>query len=574
MVRMVRRETKDIAPDEIFLDSTNLMARDEDQLEGRVEKPVPRAALLSIAAVFVFAASAFAVRALDLQVVNGDGYAKISRENRLDRSVVFAPRGLLYDRQGTRLAWNDLMETSASSTSSVSEPPPARRYIQAGGFSHILGFVRYPKADARGEWWREEYVGVSGAEYAYDDILRGENGSLMTETDARGDSVRSHLVEPVKNGEDVTLSIDADIQAKLFELLSSHARRNNFQGGASVIMDIHTGEIIAMVSFPEYDNAAFAEGSTQAVRDANNSETTPLLNRVFAGAYTPGSIVKPIFAAAALAERLIDPAKRILSTGELHVPNPYDPEKPSIFKDWKAHGWVNMREAIAVSSDVYFYVVGGGFGDQKGLGIAKIDEYAKRFGLGVPTGVEFAGEVLGVIPTPEWKRDVFDGDPWRLGDTYNTAIGQYGFQITPMQAVRYTAAVANGGSLVVPRLTAGDTPRGSEEVGVSPENMRVIQEGMRMAVSSYEADRTAKALDMPALSIAAKTGTAQLGVRNQWMNSWAVGFWPYENPRYAFATLLEKAPAGTLSGASPGMRPFFEWLIAEKPAYASQVAVH
>lgn len=561
------RQVKEIDPEDIFLDSSNLPGLDDDKLEGRVERPISRGAIFAVGLVFLSVGAVFAAQAFELQILDGDTYAQISRENRITRAVVFAPRGIVYDRTGERLAWNDI--AGASTTEDVEEEkgaPPHRRYANLPGLSHVVGFIRYPKADSSGAWWREEYSGVSGAEYVFDDVLQGTNGSVLTETDARGDLVRTDLVEPDKAGQDIALSIDAEVQSKLYSLLSAHARTHNFEGGAAVIMDVHSGEVLALTSFPEYDNAAFADGDIDAVRAASNDPRTPLLNRVISGLYTPGSIVKPIFAAAALAEGIISPEKQILSTGALIIPNPYDPDKPSIFRDWKEHGLVNMREAIAVSSDEYFYTIGGGVGSQPGLGIERIDAYARLFGLGEPTGIALLGEASGIIPTPEWKEKVFDGDPWRVGDTYITTIGQYGFQITPIQAVHFVAAIANGGTLVRPRLLLGSEGE-SKSIGITPAHMKIIEEGMRMAVSSYEADRTAKALDMPGLQIAAKTGTAQLGNRNQWMNSWVIGYWPYENPRYAFAVVLEKAPAGTLSGASPAMRPFFEWLVAEHPEY-------
>ncbi len=565
--------SREIAPDEIFLDSTNLPALDPASLEGRVERPLSRASVLAIGVVFFCGVAVFAFKSYDLQVVHGAEYAEVSRENRLNRDIVFSPRGVLYDRTGERLAWNDIGITAASSTADTPEAgdaPPPRFYYDAPGLAHVLGFVRYPKRDASGTWWREEYVGVSGAEKTFDAELRGTNGSRLTETDARGASVRSHLVEPALPGRDVALSIDARVQSELFRILSEHAKGNGFRGGAAVIMDTETGELIALTSFPEYDNKLFAEGDATAIGAASNDERTPLLDRAVGGLYTPGSIVKPIFAAAALSEGIISPEKKIHSSGSISVPNPYDPSKPTVFRDWRAHGWTDVREAIAVSSDVYFYTVGGGFGGQKGLGIYKLDEYARRFGLGRPTGIALSGEQSGVIPTPEWKLDVFGpDDPWRLGNTYHTAIGQFGFQITPLQAVRYTAAIANGGSLLTPHLIASSTPEATD-LGVSADILGIVREGMRMAVHSDLENRTARSLDIAGAEIAGKTGTAELGTRNQYMNSWAIGFWPASHPRYAFAAVLERAPAGTPSGAAPGMRKFFDWLFSEGPEYLAR----
>src|SRR3989344_1287811 len=412
-----------------------------------------------------------------------------------------------------------------------------------------------------------EYGGVSGVELAFNDALGGINGSSMTETDARGKIQQQNIILHPENGRDITLSIDAQLQSKLYTLLSAHATRQGFQSAVAVIMDVETGELLALTSFPEYDNVAFTEGDSAAIMEVSASERAPLLNRAIAGLYAPGSIVKPIFAVAALAEKIISPETQILSTGAITVPNPYDPSKPSVFRDWTVHGLVDMRTAIAVSSDEYFYTIGGGYGAQKGLGIAKLDEYSRRFGLGEPTGIAILGEESGIIPTPEWKEQVFGpDDPWRIGNTYHTAIGQYGFQVTPIQAVRFTSAIANGGKLLVPQLIASSTPQYTD-LQISDEYLQIVREGMRLAVTSTRSDATVKSLNMSGIQIAAKTGTAEIGSKNQWMNSWSIGYWPADDPRYAYAVVLERAPAGTLSGAAPGLRPFFEWLVANKPEY-------
>jgi penicillin-binding protein 2 len=236
-------------------------------------------------------------------------------------------------------------------------------------------------------------------------------------------------------------------------------------------------------------------------------------------------------------------------------------------KDWRAHGWTNMRQAIAVSSDVYFYAIGGGYQNQPGLGISRLDSYAHRYGLGEMTGIVLPGEVEGLVPTPEWKESIFGDDPWRLGDTYNTSIGQYGFQVTPVQMVRAVGAIANGGDLMVPQIVASSTPE-TTALGIPDEYLSVVREGMRLAVSDSSVG-TARAINVSGMELAGKTGTAEVGSRKQYMNSWVIGFWPASNPKYAFATVLEKAPAGTLSGAAPSMNPFFYWLLQNRREMAN-----
>lgn len=561
MIGNIIRRTREIDPDEIFLDSSNLPSRDERQFEGRVVRPVSARAIAGVGAVFFLIVLVFAGRMYDLQVAHGASYTEISEHNRLDKNVVFAFRGVIYDRTGRELAWNEPGE-DASNT-----PYALRAYDTRPGLSHTIGFIRYPKADARGSWWREEYAGVSGVERSMNTLLSGENGSTMVETDAHGAIQTNNLVIPAQAGKDAHLSIDADVQSALYKALETQMHAQHFEGGAGVIVDVQTGEILALTSVPEYNHLAFATGDSEAIKRTSEHSSSPQLNRAIGGVYAPGSIVKPIFAAAALQEKVIGPNDIIVSTGKITIPNPYDKEHPSIFRDWTVHGPIDMRTAIAVSSDEYFYTIGGGFGGRKGLGITKIDDYARRFGIGSTTGITLAGEQEGVIPTPAWKEVVFNGDPWRIGDTYHTAIGQYGFQITPIQAALFTAAIANGGKLLVPSLLASSTPQ-YREVGVSDEYLQIVREGMRLAVTSDRKDATAKSLYIGGIHIAAKTGTAQIGAKNQWMNSWAIGFWPAENPRYAFAAVLEKAPAGTNSGTAPGLAPFFRWLVEEHPEYS------
>ena len=246
------------------------------------------------------------------------------------------------------------------------------------------------------------------------------------------------------------------------------------------------------------------------------------------------------------------------------MPNPYDPDNPTIFKDWRVNGWTDARRAIAVSSDVYFYTVGGGFKDQRGMGIAVIDKWLKAFGYGQDAGLEGFSSKEGTIPTPEWKAEAFPSDPtWRLGNTYHTAIGQFGTQVTPLQAVRTAAALANSGTLLVPTLIASSTPQG-QKIPVDAHALQVAREGMRMAVKE---GGTATGANVPYVAVAAKSGTAQVGMKNEYVNAWLIGFWPYENPKYAFALLLDRAPAGATTGGNIIISQFLSWMHANAPEY-------
>ena len=189
----------------------------------------------------------------------------------------------------------------------------------------------------------------------------------------------------------------------------------------------------------------------------------------------------------------------------------------------------------------------------------------RLFGFGSSVGQGFFAGKKGTIPTESWKAENFPGDPWRIGDTYHTAIGQYGFQVTPLQAVRAVASIANGGRLLSPTLISGDTSHISETetVPVADANLQIVREGMREGVLTG----ISKGLNVPAVEIASKTGTAELGTKKQFVNSWVTGFFPYENPKYAFAILMEKGPSTNTIGALSVMRKLVDWMTVNTPEY-------
>lgn len=552
----------EIAPDEIFLDSSNIPEFDRDQFEGRIEKPISQRTLYMIGICFLLVGVFFLFKISNLQVVEGGKYKRISENNTLHHSLIFSERGAITDRNGKLLAW-DTIDPNQNDYS-------LRAYTTDPGHSNLLGYVKYPKKDKYGFYYNTEYIGADGVEKYYNDMLSGEHGLKINETDALGNKISESMIRPAKKGENIVLSVDSRLQNSFYEAIKKTAETSGFRGGAGILMHVETGEVVASVTYPEYDSNIMTDGrDTAAIKSLLSDDNNPFLNRVSSGLYSPGSILKPIFALAALQEKIISPEKQIESTGELRLPNPYRPGEFSIFKDWKAHGWTDMREAIAVSSDVYFYQIGGGFPGQQGLGIERIDEYSKMFGFGSIIEDSFFTGKKGNIPTPEWKKENFKGDIWRIGDTYNTSIGQYGFQVTPIQATRAVAALANGGKMIEPTILFGDTSRPSKTVQLpiqNPEYYRIISEGMRMTVT----EGTAQATNVPYIEIAAKTGTAQVGVRNQYINSWIVGFFPYQNPKYAFVLLLERGPATTTYGASPTFRMFLDLVQMRAPEYFSQ----
>jgi penicillin-binding protein 2 len=557
---MKKRYSQNIDPDEIFLDVRNSPDFNEQQFEGHIEKAI------SVKTIRFFSYFCFAVFVLlvwktaDLQIVQGKDLYSKSLENKLDKTPVIAERGVIYDRNGIELAWNSEYQEDKDILK--------RSYTKSSGLSHVLGYVNYPKKDESGIFWRTEYIGRSGAELTYNDILSGKNGVKYFETNAKGEVVSSGGVTPSVPGSNIYLSVDQRVSSAIYEGLRSVAEDVGYRGGAGVVMDVKTGEIIALTNYPEYSSEVLSTGTDKAIIEGYSKDIgKPYMNKVVLGRYTPGSIVKPFVALAALAEGVIDPLKTIYSSGSISIPNPYYPELKSTFYDWKAHGYVDMREAIAVSSDVYFYEITGGFEDQKGIGIANIDKYSKLFAIGERTGINVPEEADGVIPTPEWKSKVFKGDIWRVGDTYNTSIGQYGYQVTPIQMVRAVSALANKGELIVPTLLKDEVGEKSKIENFTDEMYKIVHEGMRMTVT----EGTAQVLNTGAVDIAAKTGTAQVGISKSRINSWSVGFFPYENPQYAFALLLESGPSENGVSASVAFRRAIDKLNLEYPEFFESI---
>ncbi len=567
----IRRHTE-IDPDEIFIDSSNLPDFDTDQFEGQIERPISKNSIRIAGTIFLCIALFFTYKIATLQVVSGDKYRNISENNRLHHSLLFAERGAITDREGKLVAWNEIDPVQSDFS--------LRSYAPDAGIHNLVGYVKYPKKDKFGFYYNTEFSGADGVEKFFNDLLSGDNGLKITETDALGKTLSESVVRPPKKGDNISLSVHLGAQKAMYDSIAEIARRSGFIGGAGIVMDIKNGEVLVSVSNPEYDSNVLTDGKdVERINGYLQNKNNPFLDRVSSGLYTPGSILKPIFALAALVEGVITPEKQIESTGELKVPNPYRPGEFTVFKDWKAHGYTDMREAIAVSSDVYFYQIGGGFPGQKGLGIDNIDKYSLMFGFGDTLDGTFFSGKKGVIPTPEWKKLNFDGDIWRVGDTYNTAIGQYGFQVTPIQAVRATAALANSGTLLTPTLVSEKTKKellnkGNGEEGITEAEYRaihteskkipvtqeayyrVVREGMRQTVT----EGSMRQLNVPYVKVAGKSGTAQLGVAKKQINSWAVGFFPSDAPKYAFAVLLERGPNTATEGGTAAMALWLDWM--------------
>ncbi len=531
--RKHKRSFDDVAPDEIFLDAKNIPQFDTQQFEGRIEKPIPKNIITFIGIFFIVVLCIYGFRAGGLSLVHGDEFLKESENNSLAEEPIFAERGIIYDRTGEKLAWNAPAREGE---------PFSRRMYKTPGFSHLLGYVSYPAKDNQGNYWQSEFIGKASVEKLAETELSGANGSRLIERDARGQIYNENLIAEPVPGKNIDLTIDARVQSALFDRLQKVADAGGYSGGAAAMMDITNGELIALTSYPEYDSSVLSEGTdSQTISHYFKDTRSVFVNRAISGLYAPGSIVKPFMATAALTEGVVTPETKILSNTQITIPNPFNPSQPSIFRDYHPNnGWLDIRNALRVSSNIYFFNVIGGYQNQKGIGIEKAAEYLHKFGIAEKTGIDLDGEKTGNIPTPTWKAKVFPKEPWRIGDTYNTAIGQYSFQVTPIEMLRAVASIANNGTLVTPHIRK-ESPAPTTPLPIPNTYLPVIREGMRLVAESG----TAATMGTLPFKVAVKTGTAEVQVAGKYnrVNSWMIGFFPYEAPRYAFVIMLERGPS-------------------------------
>jgi penicillin-binding protein 2 len=438
-----------------------------------------------------------------------------------------------------------------------------RNYADSLIFSHIIGYegkIKQEEFDQHPEYFLTDSIGKQGIEKSYEASLRGTYGSHQMEVDSMG-KVQKDLgvIAPVA-GKDLILNIDADLQKKIFDILQSQLETSGLQKGSVVALDPRTGAVLALVSYPSFDNNLFARGiEPDEYKNLLNDESKPLFNRAISGEYPPGSTIKPILATAALKEGVIDEHTQIESRGGISVGNFF-------FGDWKAHGFTDVRQAIAVSSDVFFYSVGGGYGSVRGLGMDLMKKYENMFGLGAKTGIDTTGEASGFIPDPAWKQEKI-GERWYIGDDYHAAIGQGFVLATPLQMINAIAAIANGGTLYVPHIVSQIKESNGKTTTIAPsiiqdhivdlDIIRVVREGMRQTVTQG----TAQSLNDLPVAVAGKTGTAEFG-SNQKTQGWFESFAPYDNPEIALIVLTEGQEEHGYN-AVPIAKSILQWYFGE-----------
>jgi len=414
-----------------------------------------------------------------------------------------------------------------------------REYSDGYNFAHLVGYKR-----KTGE--------KTGLEDSYNLELREVPGEIRTERDAQGNIISQEIISLPKSGKSLVLWLDSGLQQKAVQSLENVLRTKG-KGGTVIALDPKTGGVLSLVSLPSFDNNLFSQGMTKEEwEELDQDPRNPLFNRAISGQYLTGSTIKPLIASAALEEKIIDPNKKINCQGLIEVEHTYE-EKTTKFQDWTVHSWTDMRKAIAESCNVYFYTVGGGFGEQEGLGPTKIKEYLQLFGWDEKTDIDLSGEVKGFIPDKEWKEKTFPDDPgWWDGNTYYLSIGQQYLQITPLEVVSSFVAIANGGKLLQPQVVkeviegSAGSPQVAEEMKpkiirenfISPENLQVVREGMRQAVTGKNSPQaSATLLNSLPVAAAAKTGTAELG-ENRYHN-WVTVFAPYEDPEIVLTVMVE-----------------------------------
>jgi len=453
-----------------------------------------------------------------------------------------------------------------------------RNYLSGDLTAHILGYVGRISAEEYAASKDEGYIlndqlGKTGIELVYEDILRGKPGTKLIEVDASGrqqDVLDSRASQP---GQNVVLTIDAELQQRTADILREFMGTSD--NAAAVVMDVRTGEVLAMVSLPTYDNNLFSKTLSQEELDALMGEPgKPLVNHATAEMYAPGSTFKPVTGLAALQEGVATTSTTIVSHGYITVPNQYDPSVVYVFHDWAALGTLDFYGGISMSSDVYFYYLAGGKYDEgfQGLGEERLARYARSFGLGEPTGVDLPGESAGLVPDAKWK-DRTVSEMWYVGDTYNFGIGQGYLAVTPLQLLDAIVAIANDGELLRPRLVReildshGNvvTTFAKEvraRVPVNQEHLAVMREAMRQSVTTG----VASSAQVAGLAIAGKTGSAEFGaVRADGSydtHGWFVGFAPYENPEIAVVVFVQQGTGFT--NAAPAAARIFDYYFHQR----------
>lgn len=444
-----------------------------------------------------------------------------------------------------------------------------RYYPYESVVGHVLGYIGPVTQEDLSEDSPidlNDMVGREGLEAYYDGILRGEKGYKLVEVDSHNNILSEYAYDnqAPKSGGNLVVSLRVSDQRKMQSILQSYVNGYHAKSGAAVIMDINSGQVRVLASYPNYDNNLFIGGiSYKKYKKLSKSPQTPLLNKAIAAQEPAGSTFKTIVASAALQEGAITPGTVFVSSGVIRLSG------GTPFQEYHKHvyGSLALRDGLMVSSNIYFCRT------MLRLGIEKFDRHASKFGIGEYTGIDLPGEAKGRLPSPKnkiWlaKNGAYWLEPiwYPEGDSCNSAIGQGITLVTPVQLASAAATIANGGNVLQPRIVKTIIKDGQEqnlepvikyENIIADRHLQVVREGMRMSVVGSR--RIIPQLADVPVAVAAKTGTAEFGTKDKdgysQTHAWVMGFFPYDNPRFAFAVLLEGG--GASSRAAEVMR---DWM--------------
>ena len=456
-----------------------------------------------------------------------------------------------------------------------------RNYRDGENFAHLLGYTGKITAEElknSESYSITDLIGRDGLEKSYEAVLKKNPGKLKMERDALGNIISKEILSLPESGKSLVLWLDSDLQKKIKEELEKILQITGSRKAAAIALDPQTGGVLSLISLPSFDNNLFNKGADPELLKKlleDPQELRPFFNRAISGRYPTGSTIKPLTASAALEEKIISPEKKINCQGGISVQDYWNPDKVWEYEDWRTHGWTDMRKAIAESCNVYFYTVGGGYQEQEGLGPTRIKKYLELFGWGNKTEIDIPGEAKGFIPDKEWKKKAWQEDWWD-GDTYLLSIGQGYLLVTPLEVAASFVSIANGGKLLRPQAvqkiveTSGETTQTVKEFEpevirqnfINPENLQVVREGMRQAVSGENSPyASAFLLNSLPVKAAAKTGTAETGRKEggeKIYHNWITVFAPYENPEIVLTIIIQDVK-GVQSATLPIAKNVLEW---------------
>ncbi|MSU26230.1 MAG: hypothetical protein EXS44_03130 [Candidatus Levybacteria bacterium] len=557
--------------------------------------------LLSIFLLIIFLI-VFLIKLFFLQIIQGRYYRGLSDINRIKKIAIHSSRGIIFDRNGVPLVFNipGFRQKQSNKINFISykkalgiiakgennlEIDAMRQYPYKEILSHVIGYIgQISREELDSDEFKSGYklgdiIGKTGIEKQYENILVGIDGKQLVEIDNDGAIIRKLGQSDPVSGQNITLSIDIKLQQVVFDAMK------DVEKGAAIVM-APRGEVLALVSKPTFDSNLFTMGedydhasdsvysSVSEILEDNNNQ--PLLNRAIGGIYPPGSTYKLITAAVGLEKKIIDKDFEVIDNGFITLGN-------FSFANWyylehgEKEGSINIERAISRSNDIFFYKLA------ELIGVERLSEMSRKFGLGQKLGIDIPGEASGVVPDDAWKKKII-GEQWYLGDTYHYGIGQGYLLTTPLQVNLFTQAIANKGIYYKPHIIKTEKPEQLSEGFLSNKTIEIIRNGMigscntggvawplfdfkvknpklkidgKNIMEAVDSSASADIKDYRHISIACKTGTAQHGDDKTKPHAWITLFAPAYNPQIFITVLAESGGQGS-SIASPVAKKILE----------------